>query len=351
MRAGGGMASSLAGPSNRDALVFPMTKVLLLGLGRWGVNHLRILNAMPVELYVADVDAKRLEPARKLGLPDSRLITNYKDWVSKVNCVVVVTPAQTHFPICQEFLQAGKDVFVEKPITLVSDEARKLTDLAAKHRRILQAGHIFRFDPASQWLRDAMQAGQFGRVQMLRSNFSGFKRPRNDSGVMFADAIHSVDLFNYFMGKTPVRVLAATQDFLGRGLEDASLLSLEYKNDGGVTWATVETNYFLPGKFREVTVIGSKLSAVCDYNVAQYKIKTFANRHVKEGNDFKAIEGTLHQVESPPEEPLLAELRAFADSVQTRKAPRADGSAGVDSVRVLEAALESAKTGRTVEVR
>jgi UDP-2-acetamido-3-amino-2,3-dideoxy-glucuronate N-acetyltransferase len=350
VRSGGGMASSLARFNNHDAQEFPMTKVLLLGLGRWGVNHLRNLNAMPVELYVAEMDSKRLEPARKLGLPDTRLTTNYKDWVSRVDCVVVVTPAQTHFSICKEFLEAGKDVFVEKPITLVSEEARKLTAIALSCARILQVGHIFRFDPASQWLRDAIQAGQFGRVQILRSNFSGFKRPRNDSGVMFADAIHFVDLFNYFMGKTPARVFAVTQDFMGRGMEDASLLSLEYKSDRGVTWATVETNYFLPGKFREVTVIGSELSAVCDYNVAQYKIKTFANRHVKEGNDFKAIEGTLHQLESPPEEPLLAELRAFVDSVQTRKAPRADGTAGVDSVRVLEAALESARSGRTVEL-
>ena len=325
-----------------------MTKVLLLGLGRWGVNHLRNLNAMPIELYVTEVDSQRLEPARKLGLPDTRLTTNYKDWVNQVDCIVVVTPAQTHFPICQEFLDAGKDVFVEKPITLGSEEARRLTAIAVKRGRILQVGHIFRFDPASQWLRDAILAGTFGRVQMLRSNFCGFKRPRNDSGVMFADAIHFVDLFNYFMGKTPARVFAVTQDFLGRGMEDASFLSLEYQSDQGVTWATVETNYFLPGKVRELTVIGSDLSAVCDFNVAQYKIKTFANRHVKEGQGFKAIEGTLHQVESPPEEPLLAELRAFVDSVQTRKAPRADGSAGVDSVRVLEAALESARTGRTV---
>src|SRR5262249_8740127 len=147
---------------------------------------------------------------------------------------------------------------------------------------------------------------------------------RNDSGVMFADAIHFVDLFNYFIGKTPARVFAANQDFLRRGMEDASLLSLEYENSGGITWGTIETNYFLPGKFREVTVIGSEMSAVCDYNVAQYKIKTFANKHVKEGNDFKAVEGALHQIECPPEEPLLAELRAFVDSVQTRKAPRAD---------------------------
>src|SRR6266481_1440255 len=219
-----------------------MTKVLLLGLGRWGVNHLRNLNSMPVELYVAEVDAKRLEPARKLGLPEARLTTSYKDLVSKVDCVIVVTPAQTHFPICKEFLEAGKDVFVEKPITLISDEARQLTELAEKNKRILQVGHIFRFDPASQWLREAIQAGQFGRVQILRSNFSGFKRPRNDSGVMFADAIHFVDLFNYFIGKTPVRVLAATHDFMGRGMEDASLLSLEYQHGGGMTWGTIETN-------------------------------------------------------------------------------------------------------------
>jgi UDP-N-acetylglucosamine 3-dehydrogenase len=328
-----------------------MTKVLLLGLGRWGVNHLRNLNSMPVELSVAEVDSARLEPARKLGLPETRLTTSYKDWIPKVDAVVVVTPAQTHFPICKEFLEAGKDVFVEKPITLASDEARQLTQLAEKNKRILQVGHIFRFDPASQWLREAILEGQFGRVRILRSNFSGFKRPRNDSGVMFADAIHFVDLFSYFLNQKPARVFAATQDFLRRGMDDASLLSLEYENEGGVTWATVETNYFLPGKFREVTVIGSELSAVCDYNVAQYKIKTFANRHVQQGGEIKAVEGQLHQVESPPEEPLLAELRAFVDSVQTRKPPRADGWSGYEAVRVLEAATESVKTRRTIELK
>ena len=147
--------------------------------------------------------------------------------------MVVATPAPTHYNLCREFIEAGKDVFVEKPITLVSEEARQLTELATKSGRILQVGHIFRYDPASQWLREAIQAGQFGRVQILRSNFSGFKRPRNDSGVMFADAIHFVDLFNFLLDQTPARVYAATQDFLGRGMEDASLLSLEYSNHGG----------------------------------------------------------------------------------------------------------------------
>lgn len=327
-----------------------MIKLLLLGIGRWGANHLRVLHSLPIELFVAETDPKRLDAARKLGLPEARLSTNYRDFGGSIDGAVIVTPAQTHFTIGREFLEAGKDVFVEKPITLVSAEAKQLAELADAKKRILQVGHIFRFDTASQWLRDAIQAGRFGRVQMLRSNFSGFKRPRNDSGVTFADAIHFVDLFNYFLGCTPVRVTAVMNDFLGRGMDDASLLSLEYETPHGTAWGLVETNYFLPGKFREVTITGSELSAVCDFNVSQYKIKTFANRHVKTGTEYKAEEGGLRQIECAPEEPLLGELRAFVDSIRTRQAPRADGWAGYDSVRVLEAAMESAKTGRAVEL-
>src|SRR5439155_23336531 len=140
------------------------------------------------------------------------------DFVGRVDAAVVVTPAQTHFALCREFLDAGKDVFVEKPITLFSSEAEQLAQLATKQRRILQPGHIFRFDTASEWLRARIQAGQFGRVNILRSTFSGFKRPRNDSGVAFADAIHFVDLFDYFLGGTPKRVTAVMKDFLGRGM-------------------------------------------------------------------------------------------------------------------------------------
>src|SRR5207244_12107313 len=145
---------------------------------------------------------------------------------------------------CRGFLDDGKDVFVEKPMTLVSSEAKQLAELGAKKQRVLQVGHIFRYDTASEWLRSAVQAGQFGRVKILRSNFSGFKRPRSDSGVTFADAIHFVDLFNYFLGRTPSRITATLQDFLRRGMDDASLLSLEYDAPHGATWGIVETNYF-----------------------------------------------------------------------------------------------------------
>jgi predicted dehydrogenase len=328
-----------------------MTKVLLLGLGRWGVNHLRNLNNLPVELFVAELGEKQLEPAHKLGLPAERLTTDYKNFIGKVDGVVIVTPAQNHFALCKEFLEAGKDVFVEKPLTLTNDESKVLVELAEKTKRILQVGHILRFDPATLWLHDAIQNGDFGKVNMLRGHFGGFKRPRNDSGVMFADGIHFVDLFNYLLSALPKRVLAIHHDFMGRGMEDVSFISLEYETPRGKTWATVENDYFIPGKFREVIVCGDKMSAVCDYNVAQYKIKTCENKHIRAGDDFRGVEGAVHQIECPPEEPLLAELRAFIDSIQTRQTPRADAQSGYDAVRVLNAALESVKTGRAVELR
>ncbi|HEY3763444.1 MAG TPA: Gfo/Idh/MocA family oxidoreductase [Verrucomicrobiae bacterium] len=326
-------------------------KILLLGLGRWGVNHLRNLHSLPVELYVAEVSEKQLEPARKLGLPPERLATDYKKFADKVDGVVIVTPAQSHFPLCREFLEAGKDVFVEKPLTLASDESKQLAELARAKGRILQVGHILRFDPATLWLREAIQNGDFGCVNMLRGHFGGFKRPRNDSGVMFADGIHFVDLFNFILDAMPSQVLAVHHDFMGRGMDDVSLLSMEYVTPRGKTWATVENDYFIPGKFREVIVCGQKMSAICDYNVAQYKIKTYANNHIAEGKDFKAVEGVVTQIETPPEEPLLAELRAFLDSMKTHQAPRADGWSGYDSVRVMNAALESAKTRKAVELK
>ncbi len=134
-------------------------------------------------------------------------------------------------------------------------------------------------------------------------------------------------------------------------MDDVSFVSLEYETPRGKNWGTVETEYFIPGKFREVIVCGDKLSAVCDYNVAQYKIKTYENKHVADGKDFKATEGVVTQIETPPEEPLLAELRAFIDSIKTRATPRADAWSGYNAVRVLNAALESVKTGRAVELK
>jgi predicted dehydrogenase len=325
-----------------------MKRILLIGLGRWGANHLRILKSMPVDLFVTDVDAKALGAAE---IPEDHCGVDARALFAKTDAAVVVTPAHTHFEICRELLQMGKDVFVEKPITLLSHEAKELSVLAESSGLILQIGHIFRFDPASLWMRGAIAGERFGKLKVLRARFSGFKRPRQDTGVTFADGIHFIDLFNFLLGTTPRRVHAVLRDFFGRGMDDESLIVLDYDRDDGVpVLASVEAGYHTPGKFREVSIVGTNMSAVCDYNVAQYKIKTFENRHVNDGGAIRAVEGAVHQLEFPPEEPLRAELSAFLDSVETRTQPLIDGRAGFDAVRVVEAALESSRTGNWIDI-
>lgn len=336
-----------------------MVKVLLLGVGRWGTNHLRVARSLPVELFVADPAVDRLEIARKAGVKPAQLACDPLAFKSAVDAVVIATPAPSHFDLCRAFLDAGKDVFVEKPITVESAHALRLVELAERRGRILQVGHIFRFDSATQWMRDAITSGEFGQVRILRGCFSGFKRPRNDTGVMFADAIHFVDLFNFVLGRSPARVSAVTHDFLGRGMEDEALIVMEYPPAAGHGSGTpaanivarVEAGYHLPGKYREVIVAGHRMSAICDYNVAQYKVRTFRNYHVQKRDGLvDAVEGESHQLEFSPEEPLHIEWRAFLDSVETRQAPLADGLAGYQAVRVIEAALESARTRRPVDL-
>ena len=325
-------------------------RILLIGLGRWGANHLRVLQSMPVELYVAERDPERLNSA---GVAQSHRTADARTLFPIVDAAVVVTPAHTHFQICRDLLEAGKDVFVEKPISSKSSEAKELTELAKRNGLVLQVGHIFRFDPASVWMRDAIEQNHFGEIKMLRANFSGFKRPRHDTGVTFADSIHFIDLFRFLLGVAPRRVHAVMRNFLGREgeMDDESLIVLEYDRAGGAPiLATIEAGYHRPGKMRELTIVGKDSSAVCDYNVAQYKIKTFENRHVDESGEIKAKEGAVRQLEFPPEEPLRVELAAFLDSIETRTSPLVDGADGTEAVRIVEAALESARTGKWIEI-
>ena len=322
-------------------------KILLLGIGRWGTNHFRILKNLPVELFVVDPDAGKVEKARSSGFDAQHISTNYNDFKDRVDAAIIVTPAQTHYELCRLFLESGKDVFVEKPITLVSCQAKELAQLAESNGRILQVGHIFRFDPAAQWLRDNIRGGLFGKLKILRGSFSGFKRPRSDSGVAFADAIHFIDLFNFISGEVPIRVTARLYDFLGRGMDDEALIVLDYK--AGFT-GIIQAGYHNPGKFRFVEVLGESMSAVCDFNAAQYKVKTYANTFVGKDGVFQAQEGSTQQIEFTPEEPLQAELRAFIESIRTRNQPLADGWSGYEAVRILECTVESSNTFKSIQL-
>ncbi|HEX9126363.1 MAG TPA: Gfo/Idh/MocA family oxidoreductase, partial [Methylomirabilota bacterium] len=192
-------------------------KVLLIGLGRWGEKHLRVLRELGCEVWVADVSDERRAFAVKSGVPEAHAVTDFRSALPHVDAVDLVTPADNHLALASECLQDGKDCFVEKPLTLTVAEGRALAQAVRATRRVLQVGHIFRFHPVTIFMRERIRSGSVGPVRYCTGRFAGFKRPRTDVGVTQTDGIHYFDLIAYLLGREPTAVTATLRDFLGRG--------------------------------------------------------------------------------------------------------------------------------------
>jgi predicted dehydrogenase len=191
------------------------------------------------------------------------VIADYRKALPDVDAVDVVTPADSHGAIAIECLAAGLHCFIEKPLATAATEGWAVAAAASAAGRVVQVGHVFRFHPVTAALRRALSRGQIGRVRFATGRFSGFKRPRTDVGVTWADGIHYFDLFAYLFGRRPTRVLALQRDFLGRGLDDMAVAVVSY----GDVDAVVESNYFVPGVQRECVVVGETGSLVADYGL------------------------------------------------------------------------------------
>jgi UDP-N-acetylglucosamine 3-dehydrogenase len=319
-------------------------KIMQIGTGRWGTNHLRVLSNLQVDLYVAEISESGIERCLEQGIPQDHITDNYKDFLEDVSAVDVVTPASTHYSLCKEMLEKGKAVFIEKPMAETAAEAGELAALAARRGLLLQVGHIFRFDPATEFIKEYMASGQMGAIQSMSGIFSGFKRPRTDGGVTISDAIHFIDFFNYLMGGMPQKVLSRCEDLLGRGMDDMSWIWMDY---AGIP-AVVEANYFSPDKKRLIIITGEKATMVCDFASSQDKIKIYRNQHILDNDTWKTVSGEIIHKEISMAEPLFLELNEFLTCVSSGAKPRADAQAGVDSMKVVEAAMRSHDEGRAI---
>jgi UDP-N-acetylglucosamine 3-dehydrogenase len=317
-------------------------KVLLIGLGRWGEKHLRVLGELGVELWVADVSAERRAFAVKAGVAESRAVEDFRRALPHVDAVDIVTPADNHLALAGECLGAARDCFIEKPLTSTVDEGRRLAAIVAETGRILQVGHIFRFHPVTTALRERLAAGALGRIRYCTGRFAGFKRPRTDVGVTQTDAIHYFDLFAYLLEREVTAVTAILRDYLGRGMDDCSFTTVEY----GDVPAIVEAGYFAPGTYRDCVIVGEQATIAADFGSSE--VRVLANRHVETPSGWQAPEGPVESFKASGPEPLRRELELFLDVVARRGRPAVDVQAGLAAMRTVEAAQQSSALGRRV---
>lgn len=318
--------------------------VLLVGLGRWGEKHLRVLRELGVGLWVADVSRGRLAWAVRQGVEPACAVTDYREALGHVDAVDIVTSADAHYGVARECLAAGRHCFVEKPLARTAEEGRELEAVARAAGRLVQVGHIFRFHPVTATLRDALAVGRIGRVRYATGRFSGFKRPRADVGVTHTDAIHYFDLFSYLFGRVATGISALQRDYLGRGLDDLSWTVVHY----GDIPAVIEANYFVPGTWRECVIVGERGALVADY--AASVVTLHLGEHLERGRGWEAVETGKEELPTGRAEPLHLELQSFLDACGGRTPNPVPAADGVRALALVEAAARSARLGQTLSL-
>jgi predicted dehydrogenase len=325
-------------------------KIALIGVGRFGKNHLRVLKELEKDglctLYgVVDKQTEILEniKANYNIVATSNLTEILK---SNIDAVDVVTPADTHFKICKECLAAGKHVFVEKPLATKYAEAKKLIQLAADNNRILMAGLIFRYNQAVRKIKELIKMGELGKIYYIFGHYMGFKDPRAEVGALLNFAVHPIDIYDYLLEEIPEEVTCSIAYFLGReDFEDLAIIVLRYGN-GAV--GIIECSWLPPGNYRDLTIVGSKKSVIADLSKQTININ---NIHMEENNGMlKAIDKGSLTVDVKFEEPLKLELKDFAECIKTGRKPLANSQVALRGAMIAEKALESARLKRSVKI-
>lgn len=294
----------------------------VIGLGYLGQHHARLLSEMEgVSLEaVVDVDLGRAqEIARRTG---ARAYNDFRDVSGKVDAVTVVTPTRTHFDVTRTFLENGKDVLVEKPITHDLSEAEELVRLAAAQNVILSVGHLERFNAGVTKLQEIVDRPYYIECQRL----APFTRRSTDIDVVLDLMIHDLDIILSIAG-SPVRsVRAIGHPVLTRTVDMASAW-IEFES-GCV--ANVTASRVSKDKVRKIRVFQRETYVSLDYASQQL---TALRRILPQdaGGQATLVE---EKVELKKAEPLRAELEEFVESISRRIEPRVTGLHGTEALRL-----------------
>ncbi len=310
-----------------------MSQVVVVGAGNWGKNLVQNFYELGALAGVVEVN-----PDLRASISTQYQVVTYADYeevlATDVKAIVLATPAPTHYQMAIAALKAGKDVFVEKPMTLLTQEARLLAEYADQHSRILMVGHLLLYQPAIAWMRDYLASGKAGKVLHVATQRVKLGKVRTEENVWWSFAPHDVSVVLDLLGNPPLQqVKAQGHAILQPGIEDNVHVDLKFK--GGQT-AYIHCSWYWPMLQRSTVVIASEQMLVYD------EVSQTVTVHNK-GVDAKLNnrdEGSWG-VEVSASKPLKIECEHFLDCLKSREQPRSDGWNGVAVVEILEKAQEA----------
>ncbi len=314
-----------------------MTKVAVIGAGRWGQNLVRVFHDLGALSAVAE-QSPLLREQLSADFPELLVFDSHESVLrSVIPAVVVATPVSTHYRIAREALLAGKDVFVEKPLTMASKEAEELTALALQQERVLMVGHLLMYQSAIEWMKRYVSSGELGQLHSIHQRRVQLGRVRTAENALWSLGVHDIAVLLHLVGKEPLAIEAKGHSVLQRDIEDDVYVHLSFT--GGIQ-AHLHVSWLWPRAERRMTVIGSR--GMLEYDEMEQTV-TLHRKSALEDLTFQNNGSEV--VFTGDRQPLQAEALHFLHCVEKRKTPRSDGANGASVIRVLENVISKWREG------
>ena len=327
-------------------------KIAVFGAGAWGRNIVRTLSELGHLAAVCDPSTDCLEAARRLvgekakgARWTSRAEEIFDD--REVAGVMVATPAETHFQVGKKVLAAGKDLFVEKPLTVNLKEGERLVQAAEKAGRLLMVGHLLEYHPAILRLNEMIRGGDLGEIRYVMSHRLNLGKIRTRENALWSFAPHDISVILRIAGKMPFEVISTGGTYVSPNIPDITLMQMLF--DSGVR-AHIYVSWLHPFKEQKLVVVGSKkMASFCDITK---ELILYDQRVEWKGGQPVPLKGDGQTVEFGSAEPLAEECRHFIECIRTRATPRTDGKKGLEVLNLLHAAQKSLSTnGKQVLIK
>jgi UDP-2-acetamido-3-amino-2,3-dideoxy-glucuronate N-acetyltransferase len=315
-------------------LTMPQPTIAVIGAGHWGKNLIRNLYELGALHTICTRDKAALHELLKhyqgvVGAVSINHVVRNED----ITAVCIATPAHTHCELAQTAIEAGKDVFVEKPLCLSVEDGQKLVELAQRNDRILMVGHQLWYHPAVIKLQKMISNGELGNLIYISSSRLSFGRFRHHENVLWSFAPHDISTILGLVGEMPVSIQAHGGGHTHSSDIDTATLLLDFP--GGAK-AHIHVSRMHPGKEQRLTVTGEKQTVIFD-DMAPWPMK-LAGYPYTVNNAGVTINGDLQQPYPIPLEscePLKAECEHFLHCIKTRSRPKTDGTEALRVIRVL----------------
>ncbi len=311
-----------------------MTKVACVGAGYWGKNLIRNFDSIGSLAAICDGSGEVLERFSQ-QYPDVTCHLDLAEVLADptIQAVSIATPAETHYGLIVRALEAGKHVYVEKPLCLSEDQAAECIKLADERNLVLMVGHLLWYHPMVLEIKRLVEAGELGDLRYIYSNRLNMGLLRSEENVLWSFAPHDVSMILGIVGSEPESVDAQCASHLQADIADHVVGTLKFKNNVS---AHVFVSWLHPVKEQKLVVVGEKAMLVFDDTLEwDKKLAKFAHGVDWDGERPIARKADAEYIRLPQSEPLKNECLHFIDSINNSTSPRTDGAEGLRVLKVL----------------